>query len=187
LTAAVLSEQDMPTDYLPAENTAVFQGVTPQGRACRDLLALADVRGLRALPHADAAFYQVDPGGAMAEHLFQITPARAHEYIAAAREAGTRCRRIIVRTREYTMKLRQRPARLPSFGDESYTVRYAGWAGDRYRFHLDMLMARVADRLLVMAHLALLPAGEHRDLMTQLAERAVAKLGAAARPAPSIS
>jgi hypothetical protein len=81
------------------------------------------------------------------------------------------------------MRLRQRPTRVRPVGDESYVVRYAGRAGDRHRFHLDLLLSRVADRLLVMANLALLPIGTDRDLVTGLADRAVAKLSQAASPA----
>jgi hypothetical protein len=176
LTAAVLSEQDMPADYLPAESTAVFRGVRPAGRACGKLLALGDVRDPGAAPHAAAAFYQVDPGGAMVEHLLQIAPGRAHEYITAARRAAARCRRLTVRTKGHTMRLRQRPTGTRQVGEESYHVRYAGRVGGRHRFHLDMLLARVADRLLIMANVALLPAGADRDLVSQLADRAIGKL-----------
>lgn len=182
LFAAVLTQQDMPPDYLPAENTKVFRGLRPTVPRCRELLALADLRGLHGVPHADAAYYQVAPGGEMVEHLLAVPPVRAHAYIAGVRETVRGCAGMTVRNGGSTIGLRR--VRLPvgRTGAESYGVRYAGWiAGHRYRFHVDLFTAREAGRLLVIAHLALLPRVRPPELTARIVERAAARLR---RPAP---
>jgi hypothetical protein len=52
LTAAVLSQRDMPSDFLPADDQQVFSRVEPADPDCRRLLVLADLRGLRDVPNA---------------------------------------------------------------------------------------------------------------------------------------
>jgi hypothetical protein len=176
LAAAMLSEDDMPAGYLPAENTPMFQGVRSADPDCRMLLSLADRPSLGATPRADIAFYQVTPGGSVAEHLLGAPPIPAHEFLAGVRKAAAGCDRIMIRTGPYTMRLRRAPLAIGGVGEESYTVRYAGGAGARHRLHLDIVMSRLAGRLLVLTSETLMPAGKARDVAIRIAERAVGKL-----------
>ncbi len=50
------------------------------------------------------------------------------------------------------------------------------FAGVRHRFHLDIVTARLADRLLVLTGATLSPPRKARDVAVRIAERAVAKL-----------
>jgi hypothetical protein len=177
LAAAVLSEDDMPAGYLPAENAAMFRGMRPAEPTCRRLFALADAPALGAGPRADTAFYQVDPGGMVAEHLLLAPAVPAHAFLLGVRRAAAGCDRVTMRTDSYVMRLRRAPLPVHGVGEESYTVRYAGWAGVRHRFHLDIVTARLADRLLVLVNETLSAPRTARDVAVRIAERAAAKLG----------
>ena len=180
LAAAALSEDDVPAGFLPAENAAMFHGLRPADPDCRALFsfadAFADASALGAAPRADVAFYQVDPGGSVAEHLLWAPPVPAHEFLLGVRRAAAGCDRIMMLTGSYTMLLRRVPLAVRGVGEESYTVRYAGRAGLRHRFHLDIVAARLAGRLLVLTAETLLSPRKTHDIARRIAERAVGKL-----------
>jgi hypothetical protein len=182
LAAAALSPDELPAGYLPAENAAMFRGLRPADPDCRALFALAaaPAPALGAAPRVDTAFYQVDPGGWVAEHLLLAAPVPAHAFLLDLRRAATGCDRIVLRTAAYTLRLRRAPLPIRGIDEESYTVRYAGWAGVRYRIHLDIVTARPAGRLLVLAAATLLSPRKTHDVAVRIAERAVDKLRGAA-------
>jgi hypothetical protein len=199
LVGAVLSERDVPTSYLPAETTAIFRGLRAADPGCRTLLVLTDrvgdrvgggvggdVAALAAMPRAETAFYQVDPGAAVAEQLLEAPPVPAHEFLLSVRRAAERCGRIIMRTRSYTIVLRRIPLVIRGIGEESLTVRYVGRAGVRQRVSVDIVTARAAaGRLLIFTSVTLGSSGRARgartgrDVAIRIAERAVGKAGGA--------
>ncbi|MGI8335358.1 hypothetical protein ACRYCC_35875 [Actinomadura scrupuli] len=99
LAAAVLSLQDMPRGFLPAQDQRVFGGLSPRDPDCHRLLALADLDDLRdrsALgspvpPQAHAVFYRAEPGSTMAEHLITLSPDQARGRFEDVRRAAAGC------------------------------------------------------------------------------------------------
>jgi hypothetical protein len=178
LAAAALSEAEVPAGYLPAENAEMFRGLRPADPDCRALFALAAAPAptLGAVPRVDTSFYQVDPGGWVAVHLLLAAPVPAHAFLLDLRRAAAGCDRIALRAEAYTMSLRRAPLPVRGIGEESYTVRYAGWVGGRHRFHLDIVTARPAGRLLVLTAETLLSPRNTHDVAVRIAERAVGKL-----------
>jgi hypothetical protein len=176
LTAAVLSEDDMPAGYLPAGTVTMFQGLRPVDPDCHRLFVLAGAPSLGGAARAHTAFYQVDPGASVTEHLLWAPPIQAHELLAGVRRAAAGCDHIASTAGSSTIRLRRAPLTIRGVGEESYTVRYAGSAGTRHRFHVDIVMSRVASVLLVLTSETLLPPRRARDVAAGIAERAVGKL-----------
>jgi hypothetical protein len=198
LAAAALSEDEVPAGYLPAENAAMFRGLRPADPDCRALLALAAAPpgALGAVPRVDTSYYQVDPGGWVAEHLLLAAPLRANAFLLGLRRAAAGCDRIVLpaetthrahstshptsHSMSHSMSLRRGPLPVHGIGEDGYTVRYSGWAGVRHRVHLDIVTARPAGRLLVLTAATLLSPRKTHDLALRIAERAVGKLRGAA-------
>jgi len=146
LTAAVLSAQDLPSDFLPAEDQKVFGRLVPGDPDCRRLLDLADLRGLRDVPQVHSVFYRPDPGATLAEHVLALPPARVQSYLLDARRAAAGCPVMKISAGEARLRLRRKPLTAPGFA-----VRYTGPAGDRYLAQYDIVMVSAGARLLVMA------------------------------------
>lgn len=181
MTAAVLSQQDMPAGYLPAEDQPVFGGLRPGDPDCRQLLALAEARGLRDVPRAGAVFYRADPGASLAQHVVRLPPTGAARHIAESRQAARDCPKIKVEMGPQVMRLHRTALRAPAAQD-AFAVRYSGAGGA----HFDIAMARVGDDLLVLAHPGVVSGGGDR-VTERVAARALRKLRAvpgALGPAP---
>lgn len=157
LAAALLSKSDLPAGYLPVANAAMFRGLRTTDRDCPVLLALTDAPAFGGVPRADATFYRANPSGFVAEHLLRAPPISAHEFLVGVRRAATGCRRIVMRSMSYTVGLRRAPLSVRGVGEESYTVRYAGRAGAGHLVHLDIVVARPADGLLILVAETLTP------------------------------
>ena len=145
LTAAVLSKRDLPSDYLPAEDQEVFQGLVPGDPDCRRLLDLADLRGLRDVPQVHSVFYRADPGATLAEHVLELPHKRMDGVLKAAKQAAAACPVMQIKIGKGWLRLRRKALGGPGFG-----VRYNGWAGDRFQTRYDIAMIPAEGRLLVL-------------------------------------
>jgi hypothetical protein len=150
LTAAVLSTQDLPSDYLPAEDQQVFRGVGAADPNCRRLLDLADLRGLRDVPDTHTFFYRIDPGSTLAEHVVTLGPERVQAYLRQARKAADGCKTITVSGDQDDVRLHRH--HLPALPRQAFGVHYGGAADDQHSINFDMVMAPVdAGRLMIVA------------------------------------
>ncbi|MDX6428365.1 MAG: hypothetical protein QOE54_731 [Streptosporangiaceae bacterium] len=159
LTAAVLSVQDMPPDFLPAQDQRVFGRLKPADRDCRRLLRLADLRGLRDVPippQAHAVFYRTSPGSTLAEHLLALGPGGAQRHIEEARQAAAGCPQMRIGRGDGKVRLHRTPLAVPGFEDNAYGLRYTRRLSPRYSIHFDMVMAQQGARLLVVEQPALI-------------------------------
>ncbi len=180
LTAAVLSTQDLPSDFLPAEDQQVFGGLVPSDPDCRRLLDLADLRGLRGVPKTDSVFYRPNPGSTLAEHVVFLTPVKIGDYLRDARRASAACGLMTVHAGEARLRLHRRP--LPAPNSAGFGVRYVGRAGGTYLAHYDIVMVPDGERLLVVAQPTLVDPDHPRkgEDTGALAAAALRKLRAAA-------
>lgn len=184
LTAAVLSKQDLPSDFLPTEDQQVFRGVGSTDPDCRRLLDLADLRGLRDVPQSHAVFYRATPGATLAEHVVVLGSDEVRQYLKNVRKAAANCRTITIDTAGGRLRLRGEELNLapfPALGGQAYGVQYAGRASDRYDVHFDLVMVPVGDWLLVLAQPTLIDQSktDKAGRTEQIANTAVRKLQAA--------
>lgn len=179
LTAAVLSQQDMPRGFLPAEAQEAFQGVVPRDPDCRRLLALADGHGLRDVPKASAAFYRVAPGATVSQQVLHLGEARAQEMIIEARRSIGLCPVVKATVGGTRMLLRREQMSVPGLDPgETVAVRYRQKASANYVISYEIVMSRQGEDLLVVGH----PGLTHRrvpSVAVEAAKRAAAKLAEA--------
>lgn len=154
LTAAVLSQRDMPPGFLPAEDQQVFWGVRPSDPDCAGLLALADLRGLRDMPQVHAAFYNTAPVATLVEHVVRLPAGQAARRVGDVRQAAAMCPAIRVGVGERRMDLVRTRMRRPFGVWDAYAVRYRSRPRER-PVHFDVFVVRVRDYLLVVAHPAM--------------------------------
>lgn len=180
LTAAVLSTQDLPSDYLPAEDHQVFRGVVSADPHCRRLLDLADLRGLRDVPDSHSTFYRTEPGSTLAEHVVTLGQARVQSYLRDTREAAQGCGKIAVSESD-EVRLYRHILPMPGQG---FGVRYSGTADTRYSISFEVVMAPHGDRLMIVEQATLVD-GLHRDktvATAQIAATALKKLQSTTAP-----
>jgi hypothetical protein len=175
LTAAVLSTQDLPTDFLPADDQEVFRGVGPGDPSCRRLLDLVDLRGLRDVPESHSVFYRINPGSTLAEHVVGLGASGSRDYLGDVRKAAASCP--VMRIPSSRLRLHRR--RLPA-PEGALGLRYTGWTDDNHVVTFDMVIAPVGDRLMVMAQPSLADQRRRPSVLAtgRLAATAVRKLQA---------
>lgn len=147
LTAAILSKQDLPSDYLPAEDQQVFRGVGPADPSCRRLLDLADLRGLRDVPVGHAFFFRLKPAATLAEHLVVLGQADVRGYLEQARKAAQRCHTMLMPEAD---ELRLRRQWITSLPPHALGVRYSAPADARHSIYFDLVMVPIGDRLMIV-------------------------------------
>ncbi|GAA3235079.1 hypothetical protein [Actinocorallia longicatena] len=152
LTAAVLSQQDMPEGFLPAQAQAAFRGVVPRDPSCRRLLALADGYGLRDVPKVTAAFYQTAPGATISQQIVHMGSVRAREFVRSARTVGARCPVLRAEIGGTAMALHRADIAPRGWPDtDTYAVRFTQPASRNYLISYEIVMARSRDDLIILA------------------------------------
>ncbi|MCW2942024.1 MAG: hypothetical protein JWN00_5009 [Actinomycetia bacterium] len=182
LTAAVLSQKDLPADFLPAEDQEVFGRVEPRDPDCRWLLALADLRGLRDVPQTHSVFYRAAPGATLAEHVVALTPAQAAAQIQSFKQAAAGCPAIQVGHHARRLRLHRTAMNLAGLGKDSFGVRYRQYAGSR-QLTYDIVMVQDNDWLLVLTQPSVSDT-HHRATTEQIAVTALRILRADGAPPP---
>lgn len=153
LTAAVLSPQDMPRGFLPAEAQEAFRGVAPRDADCRRLLAVADGHGLRDVPGVSTAFYQVAPGATISQKLVHTGAARGQQVLQYAKRLTGLCPVIEAEVGGTRMQLRREQLAPKGLSPkQSVAVRYRQKASANYEISYEMVFARVGDDLLLLAN-----------------------------------
>jgi len=159
--AAVLSPQDVPAGYLPAQVQPAFRGVVPRDPHCRRLLELADGNGLRDVPMRGTAFYRVSPGATLTQHVFSAGAVRAEKTLTAARRAAARCTVLRARVGGAELDLPQTPLRVPELPEkDTLAVRFAERAGTGHELSYELVMYRSGGSFLVLAQPGVVAEGE---------------------------
>ncbi|MQY02734.1 hypothetical protein [Actinomadura macrotermitis] len=172
--AMALAAADLPPGFFPATAVRVLSGLRPGRAGCARLLRVAgglpDARDVR---QEHAAFYLPKPGASLTEHVYRLPPGEAAERLARFRADAASCRSIGMKSG--TVRLRRFP--LHRRFRDTVAVRYRAGSGDE-RIGVDLMMARRADALLILAAPGALGGGGAQAL--ERAEgRALRKLRAA--------
>lgn len=160
LAAALLSPQDVPEGYLPAEAQPAFRGVAAHDQPCRRLLALADGHGLRDAPRKGTAFYRLDPGATLTQHVYDAGPARAERTLAAARAEAAGCTVLRAEVGGAELNLPRVPLEAPGLPPaDTLAVRFAAQADQGRELAYELVMYRSGGALLVVAQPGLVAQG----------------------------
>ncbi|GAB3674712.1 hypothetical protein GCM10027589_44740 [Actinocorallia lasiicapitis] len=151
LTAAVLTQQDVPRGFLPAQAQPVFRGVVPRDPACRRLLALADGYGLRDVPKAATAFYQMAPGTTLSQQIWHVGGVNAATFVREAKVAAASCPTMHATVSGTDLVLNRDPLATDGLPPGSYAVRYRQAATADRLISYEMVFARTGDELVLLA------------------------------------
>jgi hypothetical protein len=181
LAAALLSPQDVPEGYLPAEAQPAFQGVAAHDPPCRRLLALADGHGLRDAPRRGTAFYRLDPGATLTQHVYDAGTARAERTLAAARAEAAACTVLRAKVGGAELNLPRAPLEAPGLPPaDTVAVRFAAQTDRGRELAYELVMHRSGGALLVVAQPGLAARGAP-SAAAAAAGRAAARLPGASK------
>ncbi|MDL4771386.1 MULTISPECIES: hypothetical protein [Thermomonosporaceae] len=182
LAAAVLTGRDVPPEFLPAEDQHPFDGLRPDDPYCARLLRITgairarDFGGDGGSPEAHAAFYRLEPEATLVQHVFRLPSGKAAAAVDRGRRAVAGCPRLTFTFGYRGIGMRRALLRRPAAVPDAFAVRY--WSGPGPQpVALDMIMARTADDLLVLAAPGALGAGGAHGF-EGIAAKAIAKLAA---------
>ncbi len=184
LTAAVLTSQDVPGDYLPAQAQPAFRGVVAHDAPCRRLLDLADGHGLRDVPSRGTAFYRLDPASTRIQQVFAAGSGRAGRTLDAARREASRCTALRAKVGGVEMNLAQSPLAVPGLPPaDTLALRFAAPAGQGRELSYELVMHRNGDALLTVAQPGIV-SPKAPSAAADAAARAAARLPGASKLSP---
>lgn len=184
LTAAVLTSQDVPGDYLPAQPQSAFRGVVAHDQPCRRLLALADGHGLRDVPSRGTAFYRLDPGSTLTQQVFDAGSVRAGRTLDAARRDAAGCTALRAKVGGAEMNLPQSPLETPGLAPaDTLAVRFSAPAGPGRTLSYELIVHRNGDALLIVAQPGVV-SPKAPSAAADAAARAAARLPGASKLSP---
>lgn len=165
MTAASLRREDVPKEFLPADDQEVFRGVRPSDPGCARLLRLVDGASGRSssmdedVPQSHVAYYRADPTTSLVEHVLRLPSGQAARRVEAARHAVADCPVMDFGRFGDTgwdghgfdhAGMRRSRLSHPAALEDAVAVRYGHPDGGR-RYGLDAIVARDDDDLLVLA------------------------------------
>ncbi|MBW8483539.1 hypothetical protein [Actinomadura parmotrematis] len=156
VTAALVSQRDLPAGFYPAATRRVLTGLKPADPECARLIRVADaddaddLRGTGDVPQAHTAFYQPDVAVSVAEHVYRLPAGGAAAQLKAVRDAVAKCPALEMDTGDGKVKLHRQRLADPKGAKDPVAVRYAQGKGPT-RSGLDIVMGRRDDRMMVVA------------------------------------
>ncbi|MEO5877079.1 MAG: hypothetical protein ABIS86_09255 [Streptosporangiaceae bacterium] len=117
------------------------------------MLALADAHGLRDVPKVATAFYQAAPGATISQQVLHLGAVKAQAQLALLRQARAGCPFMAATVGGSVLGLQRVPLKLSrTAAQDAVAVGYEQSVSRNYKISYEIVMARVADDLLVVGN-----------------------------------